>query len=67
MPKPFFQRLPLAPIHVAFEDIVPAASTADRVRQRAVYKDLIDQWPHFLTEVVRDQVESRLRPYRQPA
>jgi hypothetical protein len=67
MPKPFFQRLPLAPIHVAFEDIVPAASTADRVRQRAVYKDLIDQWPHFLIEAVRDRVESRLRPYRQQA
>ena len=67
MPKPFFQRLQLEPIHVAFEDIVPAASTAARVRQRAVYKDLIHQWPHFLTEAVRDRVESRLRPYRQRA
>ena len=61
MPKPFFQRLPLAPIHVAFEDIVPAASTAARVRQRAVYKDLIHRWPHFLSAAVRDRVESRLR------
>ena len=42
MPKPFFQRLQLEPIHVAFEDIVPAASTAARVQQRAVYKDLLD-------------------------
>ena len=67
MPKPFFQRLQLEPIHVAFEDIVPAASTAARVQQRAVYKDLIHQWPHFLTEAVRDKVESRLRPYRQRA
>ena len=67
MPTPFFQRLQLEPIHVAFEDIVPAASTAARVRQRAVYKDLIHQWPHFLTAAVRDRVESRLRPYRQPA
>ena len=39
MPTPFFQRLQLQPIHVAFEDIVPAASTAARVQQRAVYKD----------------------------
>ena len=67
MPTPFFQRLQLQPIHVAFEDIVPAASTAARVRQRAVYKDLIHQWPHFLTDAVRDSVESRLRPYRQRA
>jgi GNAT superfamily N-acetyltransferase len=67
MPKPFFQRLQLEPIHVAFEEIVPAASTAARVRHRAVYKDLIHQWPHFLTAAVRDRVESRLRPYRQPA
>ena len=67
MPKPFFQRLQLEPIHVAFEDIVPAASTAARVQQRAVYKDLIHQWPHFLTAAVRDRVESRLRPYRQRA
>ncbi len=67
MPKPFFQHLQLEPIHVAFEDIIPAASTAARVRERAVYKDLIHQWPHFLSEVVRDRVESRLRPYRQPA
>ena len=52
---------------MAFEDIVPTASTAARVRQRAVYKDLIDQWPRFLTAAVRDRVESRLRPYRQPA
>jgi GNAT superfamily N-acetyltransferase len=37
------------------------------VRQRAVYKDLIQQWPRFLTEAVRDRVESRLRPYRQRA
>jgi hypothetical protein len=67
MPKPFFQRLQLEPIHVTFEDIVPAPSTAARVRQRAVYKDLIHQWPHFLTAAVRDRVESRLRPYRQQA
>jgi GNAT superfamily N-acetyltransferase len=67
VPKPFFQRLRLEPIHVAFEDIVPAASTAARVRQRAVYNDLIHQWPHFLVEAVRDRVESRLRPYRQRA
>ena len=67
MPKPFFQRLQLEPIHVTFEDIVPAASTAARVQQRAVYKDLIHQWPHFLTEAVRNKVESRLRPYRQQA
>ncbi|HEX9867759.1 MAG TPA: hypothetical protein VGC99_04040 [Candidatus Tectomicrobia bacterium] len=67
MPKPFFQRLPLEPIHVAFEDIIPRASTAAQVRQRAVYKDLIHQWPHVLTAAVRDTVENRLRPYRQPA
>jgi GNAT superfamily N-acetyltransferase len=67
MPKPFFQRLRLAPIHVAFEEVVPGATTPARVRQRAVYKDLIQQWPHFLTEAVRDRVESRLRPYRQQA
>jgi hypothetical protein len=67
MLRPFFQRLPLEPIHVAFEEIVPASSTAARVQQRAVYKDLIHNWPHFLKEVVRDTVESRLRPYRQPA
>ena len=52
---------------MAFGEIVPAASTAARVRQRAVYKDLIQQWPRFLTEAVRDRVESRLRPYRQRA
>jgi GNAT superfamily N-acetyltransferase len=67
MLQPFFQRLQLEPIHVAFEDIIPAASTAARVQQRAVYKDLIHQWPHFLSEVVRDKVEGRLRPYRQRA
>jgi hypothetical protein len=67
MPKLFFQRLQLEPIHVAFEDVIPAASTAARVRQRAVYTDLIQRWPHFLSETVRDRVESRLRPYRQPA
>ena len=67
MPKTFFQRLQLEPIHVAFEDIVPAASTAAQVRQRAVYKDLIHRWSHFLSEAVRDRVESQLRPYRQPA
>jgi hypothetical protein len=67
MPKPFFQRLQLEPIHVAFEDIVPAASTAARMRPQAVNKDLIHQWPHFLTEAVRDRVESRLRPHRLPA
>ena len=67
MPKPFFQRLQVAPIHVTFEDIVPVASTAAQVRQRAVYKDLIHRWPHFLSETVRDRVESRLRAYRQPA
>jgi hypothetical protein len=67
MPKPFFQRLLLNPIHVAVEEIVPVATTAARVRQRAVYKDLIHQWPHFLTAAVRDQVESRLRPYRRQA
>jgi hypothetical protein len=67
MSKPFFQPLQLKPVHVAFEEIVPAASTAARVRQRAVYKDLIRQWPRFLTEAVRDRVESRLRPYRQRA
>ena len=67
MPKPFFQRLQLPPIHVAFEEIVPAASTAARVQQRAVYKDLIHRWPHFLTAAVRDRVESQLRPYRQRA
>src|SRR5262249_19043484 len=64
---PFFQRLQLPPIHVAFGDIVPAAATATRVRQRAVYTDLIHQWPHFLNDAVRDHVESRLRPYRQRA
>jgi hypothetical protein len=67
MLTPFFQRLQLPPISVAFEDIIPAASTAARVRQRAVYKDLIHQWPHFLTDAVRDRVERRLRPYRQRA
>jgi GNAT superfamily N-acetyltransferase len=67
MPTPFFHRLPLPPLPVAFEDIIPAASTAARVRQRAVYTDLIHQWPHFLNNVVRDRVESRLRPYRQRA
>jgi hypothetical protein len=67
MPTPFFHRLPLQPIHVAIEDIVPAASTAARVRQRAVYTDLIQQWPHFLNDAVRDRVESQLRPYRQRA
>ena len=56
MRKPFFQRLQVAPIHVAFEDIIPAASTAARVRQRAVYKELIHQWPYFLTAAVRDRV-----------
>jgi hypothetical protein len=67
MPEPFFQRLRWEPIHVVFEDIVPTASTAARVRQRAVYKDLMQKWPHFLAEAVRDRVESRLRPYRQRA
>ena len=67
MPTPFFHRLPLQPIHVAFEDIVPAVSSAARVRQRAVYAALIQQWPLFLNDVVRDRVESQLRPYRQPA
>jgi hypothetical protein len=67
MPTPFFHRLPLQPIHVAFEDIVPAVSTAARVRQRAVYAALIQEWPLFLNDVVRDRVESRLRPYWQPA
>lgn len=67
MPTPFFQRLQLPPIHVAFEDIVPAASTVARVRQRAVYTDLIQQWPRFLNDTVRDRVESRVRPYRQRA
>jgi hypothetical protein len=67
MTTPFFQRLQLQPIHVAFEEIVPAATTADQVRQRAVYADLIHQWPHFLNDAVRDQVESRLQPYRQRA
>jgi hypothetical protein len=62
MSKPFFQRLQMEPVHVTFEDIVPAASTPARVRQRAVYKDLIQQWPRFLTEAVRDGVESQLRP-----
>jgi hypothetical protein len=67
MPTPFFQHLRLPPIHVAFEDIVPAASTAAHVQQRAVYKDLIHRWPHFLNTAVRDRVESQLRPYRQRA
>jgi hypothetical protein len=67
MPTPFFQRLQLQPIYVAFEEIVPAASTAVRVQQRAVYKDLIHKWPHFLNDAMRDSVESRLRPYRQRA
>jgi hypothetical protein len=67
MPTPFFQRLQLQPIYVAFEEIVPAASTPARVQQRAVYKDLIHKWPHFLNDAVRDSVESRLRPYRQRA
>jgi GNAT superfamily N-acetyltransferase len=67
MPTPFFQRLQLQPIYVAFEEIVPSASTAVRVRQRAVYKDLIHKWPHFLNDAVRDSVENRLRPYRQRA
>jgi hypothetical protein len=57
----------LQPVYVAFEDIVPAASTAVRVQQRAVYKDLIRQSPHFLNDAVRDSVESQLRPYRQRA
>jgi GNAT superfamily N-acetyltransferase len=67
MPTTFFPRLQLAPIPVPFEAVVPAASTAARVRQRAVYKDLIDQWPRFLNDRVRDTVEDRLRPYRQLA
>ena len=67
MLTPFFHCLQLPPIHVAFEDIVPADSTAARVRQRAVYTDLIHQWPHFLHDAVRDRVENRLRPYRQRA
>jgi hypothetical protein len=67
MLTPFFHRLRLPSIHVAFEDIIPAASTAARVRQRAVYMDLIHQWPHFLNDAVRDRVESRLRPHRQRA
>lgn len=64
---PFFHRLSLQPIHVAFEDIVPAVSTAARVQQRAVYTDLLHQWPHFLNDAVRDRVEHRLCPYRQRA
>jgi hypothetical protein len=52
MPTPFFQRLQLQPIYVAFEEIVPSASTAVRVQQRAVYKDLIHKWPHFLNDAV---------------
>jgi hypothetical protein len=67
VPTAFFQRLQLQPIYVAFEEIVPTASTLARVRQRAVYTDLIHQWPHFLNDAVRDRVESRLRPYRQRA
>jgi hypothetical protein len=67
MLTPFFQRLQLPPIHVAFEDIVPTASTAAQIRQRAVYTDLIHQWPHFLNDTVRDRVESRVRLYRQRA
>lgn len=58
MLKTFFQHLQLEPSHVAFEDTVPELSTATWVRQRAVYKDLIHQWPHFLTAAVRDTVES---------
>jgi hypothetical protein len=67
MPAPFFQRLQLQPIYVAFEEIVSASSTAARVQQRAVCKDLIYKWPHFLNDAVRDSVENRLRPYRQRA
>src|SRR5262245_43503803 len=67
MPTPFFRRLQLQPIYVALEEIVPTTFTTARVRQRAVYKDLIHKWPHFLNDAVRDCVESRLRPYRQHA
>jgi hypothetical protein len=67
MPTPFFQRLQLQPIYIAFEEIVPAASTAVRVQERAVYNDLLHKWPHFLNDAVRDSVESQLRPYRQRA
>ena len=66
MPKPFFQRLDLEPIYVAFEDILPTAYTAEDVQRRAVYKGLIHTLPHFLNVdgVIRQQVESRLRPLR---
>ena len=47
MPTPFFQRLQLEPIHVAFEEIVPASPTSARVRQRAVYKDTHPQVAPF--------------------
>ena len=66
MPTPFFQRLQLPPISVAFEDIVPAASTAARVRQRAVYKDLLHQWPHFLNDAVRDVLVAAAREKFNP-
>ena len=64
---PFFQRLQLQPILVTFEEIIPNASTEARMRQRAVYQDLLHQWPQFLDDAVRDQVEEQLQPYRQPA
>ncbi len=67
MPTPFFHRLKLEPIHVAFEDILPAASTTNRVRQRAVYKGLIHKLPHFLNAAIRERVEGRLSPFRPRA
>jgi hypothetical protein len=63
MPTPFFQCLQLPPIHVAFEDIVPTASTAARVRQRVVYTNLIQQWRRFLNNTcwIRSVVKKKSR------
>ncbi len=71
MPKPFFHRLELDPIHVAFEEILPSASTVEPVRQRAVYQGLIHKLPHFLNVsanlTIREQIENQLRPFRPQA
>jgi hypothetical protein len=68
MLTPFVHCLQLSPIHVAFEDIVPALLQLPGCGNAPfVYKGLIHQWPYFPTDVVQDGVESRLRPYRQPA
>ncbi len=73
MAKPFFHRLGLDPVYVTFEDILPDPSTADRIRERAVYKGLIHKLPQFLNvnghvnKTIREQVESRLHPMRPQA